>query len=168
VTSPDSWAALVGRFPLDVSYSRRHDWWRVTGLSGRWLIPDYQAVAAEYDGIHVSAAAYLSTAGRAVAVRDGHTMLAGWDPDETFWLADVLEITGSPQVWEGDGQDAGAWHPSERQWLRGEPGGERRPAPDIRVIAGQRARPQRPAELAGQRQWHRERPPPGGCAPGPS
>jgi hypothetical protein len=122
VTSPDSWAALVGRFPLDVSYSRRHDWWRVTGLSGRWLIPDYQAVAAEYDGIHVSAAAYLSVAGRPVAVGDGRTMLAGWDPDETFWLADVLEITGSPQVWEGDGQDAGAWHPSARQWLRGEPG----------------------------------------------
>jgi hypothetical protein len=26
-------------------------------------------------------------------------MLAGWDPDQTYWLADVLEPAGAPARW---------------------------------------------------------------------
>jgi hypothetical protein len=111
VTSLDSWAELVGRYPLDVPYSRRHDWWRVTGLDEHWLIPDYAAVAADHDAIHLTAAAYLSAAGCPVRAGGGFTMLAGWDPDQTYWLNDVLRISGSPRDWRGDHHDAGEWHP---------------------------------------------------------
>jgi hypothetical protein len=72
VTSLDSWAELVGRYPLNVPYSRRHDWWRVTGLNEHWLIPDYVAVAADYDAIHLTATAYLSAAGRGPGGRRVH------------------------------------------------------------------------------------------------
>jgi hypothetical protein len=72
----------VGRYPLDVSKSRRRDWWRATGRAGRWLIPDYAAVAADWDAVHVSVSGYLTTAGIAIpAGSDAYTMLAGWDPD---------------------------------------------------------------------------------------
>jgi hypothetical protein len=108
VGGPDAWAELAGRYPLDVSRSRRHDWWRVTGWAGRWVMPDYAAVAADYDAVHVSAAGYLAAAGRALPVGDARTMLAGWEPDATWWLTDVLSPAGPPDGWteSGDG-DAG-------------------------------------------------------------
>jgi hypothetical protein len=45
ISCPADWAELVGRYPIDVSRSRRHDWWRATGWAGRWLVPDFAAVA---------------------------------------------------------------------------------------------------------------------------
>lgn len=87
----DEWAALVERYPLDVSRSRRHDWWRATGWTGRWVIPDYAYAAANWDAIHVAVAGYLTTAGLDLPVSgNARTMLAGWDPDATWWLGDVL------------------------------------------------------------------------------
>ena len=53
ICGPDQWADLVGRYPLDVTRSRRDDWRRATGRAGRWLIPDYAAVAADWDAVHV-------------------------------------------------------------------------------------------------------------------
>jgi len=64
ITGPRAWAELVARYPLDVSRSRRHDWWRTTARTGTWLIPDYLAVAAHFDAIHLTVAGYLTTAGR--------------------------------------------------------------------------------------------------------
>jgi hypothetical protein len=43
ISSSNQWAELVDRYPLDVTKSRRHDWWRATGRAGRWLIPDYDS-----------------------------------------------------------------------------------------------------------------------------
>ena len=123
VDGPAAWAALVARFPLEVTRSRRHDWWRATGQSGRWLIPDYQAVAREYDAVHVSVLGYLTTAGVAVPVpassakaaapADGETrtLLAGWDPDATWWLTDVLSPDGQPEDWAADDGGGAGWHP---------------------------------------------------------
>jgi hypothetical protein len=97
IRGPADWTAIVGRYPLDVTKSRWHDWFKVTGRAGTWLIPDYTAVAADYDGVHLTVGGYLTTAGRALPVDgadpDGTaaTMLAGWDPDLTYWLTDVLE-----------------------------------------------------------------------------
>jgi hypothetical protein len=99
ITGPGDWAALVARYPLEVSKSRRHDWWRVTGQAGRWLIPDYAAAAVHYDAIHLSISGYLTTAGRALPAGEARTMLAGWSPDETYWLADTLTATGPPHRW---------------------------------------------------------------------
>jgi hypothetical protein len=103
IRGPEDWTALVGRYPLDVTKSRWHDWFKVTGRAGTWLIPDYAAVAADYDGVHLTVGGYLTTAGRALPV-DGTagsnaaaTMLAGWDPDLTYWLTDVLDpVPGDP------------------------------------------------------------------------
>jgi hypothetical protein len=96
IRGPGDWEALVARYPLDVTRSRRHDWWRATAWDGRWLIPDFAAVAAEYDAVHLTVGGYLTTAGRALAVGEDRTMLAGWDPDATYWLADVLARVGGP------------------------------------------------------------------------
>jgi hypothetical protein len=99
ISSSCQWTELVGRYPVDVSKSRRHDWWRATGWAGRWLIPDFVAVAADYDAVHLSVAGYLATAGRALSVDDARTVLAGWNPDETFWLTEVLTSSGPPTNW---------------------------------------------------------------------
>jgi hypothetical protein len=99
ISSPDQWTELVGRYPIDVSKSRRHDWWRATGWAGRWLIPDFAAVAADYDAVHLSVAGYLTTAGRALSVDDARTVLAGWDPDQAFWLTEVLTSSGPATDW---------------------------------------------------------------------
>jgi hypothetical protein len=99
ISSAEDWTELVGRYPIDVSKSRRHDWWRTTGWAGRWLIPDFAAVAADYDAVHLSVAGYLTTAGRALSVNDGRTVLAGWNPDQTFWLTEVLAASGAATNW---------------------------------------------------------------------
>jgi hypothetical protein len=109
IHGPSDWAALVARFPLDVSRSRRHDWYRATGLARRWLIPDYPVVAGSYDAIHLSVAGYLTTAGVAVPTGDGVAMLAGWDPDTTWWLADCLTQAGQPDDWVQDAEAALGW-----------------------------------------------------------
>jgi hypothetical protein len=107
ITGSDAWVALVGRYPMDVSLSRRHDWWRATGHEGTWLIPDWVAVASDYDAVHLTVLGYLMTAGRALPVRDSHTVLAGWNPDETYWLTDALAAAGEPEDWCR--QDAISW-----------------------------------------------------------
>jgi hypothetical protein len=115
ITGPDAWAELAGRYPLDVSLSRRHDWWRVTGHDGSWLIPDWGAVASDYDAVHLTVLGYLTTAGRALPVGDSHTVLAGWDPDETYWLSDVLAESGTPTEWHRNTSDSLVW------WFIGPP-----------------------------------------------
>lgn len=106
VDSPEAYAALVERYPLVVTCSRRHDWWRTTGVLGDpWLIPDYAAVGLDYDAVHLTVLGYLATAGRAIPAAGGSTLLAGWDPDVTYWLADVLEGAGRPVRWRRTERD---------------------------------------------------------------
>lgn len=101
-----AWVDLVARYPLDVTRSRRHDWWRATGVDGSWLVPDYAAVGADYDAVHLSVCAYVTGAGRALPVGAAHTVIAGWDPDQTWWLADQLAPSGEPEHW---GRTDGGW-----------------------------------------------------------
>jgi hypothetical protein len=112
IAGPGDWVALVGRYPLDVSRSRRHDWWRVTGWAGTWLMPDYAAVSADYDAIHLSVGGYLTTAGNALPVGEARCLLAGWDPDETYWLADILTPAGPPVRWTWEGWPNLRWRPA--------------------------------------------------------
>lgn len=112
VDGPAAWSALVTRYPLDVSQSRRHDWWQATGRDGDWLIPDFQAVARDYDAVHVTVLGYLMTAGVAVPAGLGSgsaTLLAGWDPDTAWWLTDMLERDGPPEEWTADEDAASGW-----------------------------------------------------------
>lgn len=117
INRPEDWGGLCRRYPLDVSAQRRCNWFETTGRKGRWVIPDWTQVAEEFDGVHVSLAGYLCTAGAVVDVGDGNlvddspslptlgntddrtaSLMAGWDPDTTYWLNDV--ITGVAEVVE--------------------------------------------------------------------
>jgi hypothetical protein len=92
---PADWLELARRYPLDVTDSRAPDWRRATGRAGRWVIPDWTSVAKDHDAVHVSVWGYLLTAGRPIPVdSDRATLLAGWSPDETYWLADCLRESG--------------------------------------------------------------------------
>ena len=102
IRSADDWIALCRDFPLEVTASRRHDWFRVTSRDGRWVVPDWSRVGDRWDAVHLTVVGYLSSATRALYVDDTTaTMIAGWDPDATFWLTDVA------RVWEGPLR---AWH----------------------------------------------------------
>jgi len=113
ITGPEDWAALVASYPLEVTKSRRHDWWRVTGWAGTWLMPNYAAAAADYDAIHLTVSGYLTTAGRALAVNDARCLLAGWDPDKTYWLADCPAGGGPPVRWVRDDSAHLGWRQAD-------------------------------------------------------
>ncbi len=93
------WMELVARYPMDVSNSRRHDWWRCAGAEGRLLIPDYDRTGQDCDAIHLTVRGYLTTAGAALPVDAGTTVLAGWNPDETWWLNDCLAVREPAVTW---------------------------------------------------------------------
>jgi hypothetical protein len=102
VHEPGDWGRLATVCPRDVTASRRHDWNRWTGREGQWILPDWRSVAAQWDGVHVSVAGYLSTAGMAVDTGGGAaTLLAGWDADQTLWLRDVFTGTRQLTTWHG-------------------------------------------------------------------
>ncbi|WP_235830858.1 hypothetical protein [Arthrobacter cheniae] len=102
VHTEDDWVSLCREYPLGVTASRRHDWFRCTGHDGRWVIPDWEKVAERWDAVHLTVLAYLSSANRALQVDAGtSTVLAGWNPDTTIWLTDVArEWAGPRQQWQ--------------------------------------------------------------------
>ncbi|MDQ1532238.1 MAG: hypothetical protein QOE37_2399 [Microbacteriaceae bacterium] len=113
---PAALTALVERYPLDVSASSLDNWYRTTGRHGSWHIPDWSAVAAEWDAVHLTVGAYLSTATRALPLLEGSaTMLAGWSPDRTWWLTDCLRLEENrPERWRNLDRTAGQNQPWER------------------------------------------------------
>lgn len=97
VDGPQAWQRLVATYPRPATATYRHTWaW--TGWDGDWLVPRWSAVARDWDGVHVSVACYLAVAGRALPVGTARTLLGGWNPDETYWLADVLTPDGRPEA----------------------------------------------------------------------
>lgn len=107
IDGPDAWSQLCRRYPLEVTASRRHDWYRTTGQADRWVVPDWSLVANDVDGVHLTVAGYLATAGRAVAVTDDtSSVLAGWNPDETYWLTDVAPFIDEARPWLRGEDDA--------------------------------------------------------------
>lgn len=63
IRTPEDWAELCQRFPLEVTASRRHDWFNTTGRNRRWVIPDWEQVAAQWDAVHLTVLSYLRGAG---------------------------------------------------------------------------------------------------------
>ncbi|CAM3756973.1 hypothetical protein MIFL109517_07510 [Micrococcus flavus] len=118
IRGPEDWVALCREHPFEVTESRRADWGAVTGRQGRWFLPDWRSVARDWDGLHLTVAGYLSTATRALMLDDPSTgaltddgggracLMAGFDPDATLWLTDVvrpLPAEEEPtQRWEGE------------------------------------------------------------------
>ncbi|MFD4419964.1 hypothetical protein ACFWN7_00470 [Agromyces sp. NPDC058484] len=85
IRAAEEWVALCREFPLDVTASRRHDWYRVTGRDGAWVMPDWERVAQAWDAVHLTVMGYLSAAARALEVEsDMATVIAGWAPDTTL------------------------------------------------------------------------------------
>jgi hypothetical protein len=108
VDSPRAWQELVSGYPRPATSSYRHTWaW--TGWDGDWLAPRWSAIARDWDAIHLTVAGYLSTAGSPLPVGIGRTMLAGWNPDQTYWLTDVLTHGGQAQAWHNDSGDPIGW-----------------------------------------------------------
>lgn len=107
------WAELCARFPLEVTAQKRDDWYRTTTRTARWVIPDWAQVAEHYDGVHLQVGAYLAAAGVAIPIDDRSgfaSMIAGWNPDETYWFSSdvvndnectrwMLEDNGADMVW---------------------------------------------------------------------
>ncbi|MGJ9426204.1 hypothetical protein ACHABX_10230 [Nesterenkonia halotolerans] len=103
IRSAQDWAALCERFPLEVSAEKRHDWYRTTGRAGRWVIPDWEAASKEYDGVHLSVAGYLSSAGRAIPVgADTASVIAGWNPGESWWFTSETILGSEVTHWQLD------------------------------------------------------------------
>ncbi|WP_344097084.1 hypothetical protein [Microbacterium deminutum] len=101
ISSRHDWAELCRAYPLAVTASRRHDWFRVTGRDGRWLIPDWPRIAEEWDAVHLTTFAYLCAATTLIAIDAEYaTVIGGWAPDSTLWLTDVArEWEGPRQQW---------------------------------------------------------------------
>jgi len=113
IRNSSDWLALAERYPIEVTWGRRGNWSQATGLNGRWLLPDWALVAHEYDAVHLSLTGYLATSGRALSLDTGSaTLIAGWNPDETYWLTDTLASAGEPNEWvaTADGLPRG-WRP---------------------------------------------------------
>lgn len=109
ISGEGDWAALCRRYPLEVTASRRHDWYRVTGRDGRWVIPDWHRVAEDWAGVHLSTFGYLSSATMEIEV-DAETasVIAGWAPDTTIWLNEGVHEAGALQEWARE-PESGVW-----------------------------------------------------------
>lgn len=103
-----AWQRLVSTYPREATATYRHTWaW--TGWDGQWRVPDWRAVARDWDAVHLTVAGYLATAGRALPAGTARTLLAGWNPDETYWLADVISALNEPQHWRTDDGSPLGW-----------------------------------------------------------
>lgn len=113
IDTAEAWAELCRRYPLEQTAQKRHDWYRTTGRAGRWVIPDWASAAEHYDGVHLQVAAYLAAAGTAIPVAtDAASVIAGWNPDQTFWFSPSVRHIGDPVGWRLE-DNAG-----EIDWLR--------------------------------------------------
>lgn len=111
IDTADTWAELCREHPLEVTAQKRHDWYRTTGRAGRWVTPDWVRLAAAHDAVHLTAAAYVSAAGTAIPVdHDTASVIAGWNPDETFWFTDAVRPEQDGTAWTLD--DDGEWAPT--------------------------------------------------------
>ncbi|WP_345800860.1 hypothetical protein AAIB33_15515 [Microbacterium sp. AZCO] len=109
VRSANEWSDLCRTYPMEVTAARRHDWFRLTGRDGRWLIPDWERVAGEWDAVHLTTLGYLSAAMELVPIDDEYaSVIAGWAPDSTIWLAGVVR----------------EWHGPREAWMRSSGGDE--------------------------------------------
>ena len=110
IHGPQDWAMLVTTHPAT---GRTHPEWELPGPNQhpgeltrlmavpgqraartsilRHLVPDWASVAADYDGIHLSWAGFLTSEGLVSDLGDGDVaMLRYWFSERTHWLADVF------------------------------------------------------------------------------
>jgi hypothetical protein len=111
IHQPGDWAELVARYPHRADDP--HAGWELPGpnqancgvqdlLAGQYrqairdaigahFVPDWRAVAADFDGVHLSWAGFLTSEGYISDLDGGVTMLRYWSSERTLWLADAFE-----------------------------------------------------------------------------
>lgn len=100
ISTADDWVELCRKYGIEVTAHKRHDWFRTTGRDGEWIMPDWLAVSKDYGGIHLSIAGYLALAGECLELDEKFaTVIAGWDPDKTYWFTDELRFYEEPEIW---------------------------------------------------------------------
>jgi hypothetical protein len=109
IAGPADWQALVAAFGEDVTGTHAGEWGADGGPAGPWRLPDWERVMEHYDGVHLTIGGYLACGGLALPAAGGYTMLAGWIPDATIWLRDVVAGHRCLGRWFGDPQGSGAW-----------------------------------------------------------
>lgn len=113
IDGPEAWIELCRRFPLDVHAARHRLWDAATGTRARWVQPDWEAAAAEIDGIHVTVRGYLTSAGRALDLGGGRaSVMAGWTPDGIVWFRAVTTDEARSRRWVTGPDDLGPWRPA--------------------------------------------------------
>jgi hypothetical protein len=111
IDRPLDWVQLVEAYPKVAT--RPHDGWELPGpnqhrrqLAGlgtepgqravrtridRQVLPDWDGVAADYDGVHLSWAGFVTSEGYVSDLPSGGvTMLRYWGSERTVWLRDVF------------------------------------------------------------------------------
>ncbi|MDV6011176.1 hypothetical protein [Haloechinothrix sp. LS1_15] len=81
INSAESWHQLAHRYPLADATPQRE-------RGG--LAPDWNAVARDWDGVHLSLFGYLAATHVPLGNGDDTTVLWTWDGEQTCWLRDVL------------------------------------------------------------------------------
>ena len=88
VHKANDWLSLVERYPAETEILHLDNWHfsKDPGLESV-CIPDWRGVAADYEGVYLSPAAYLGVSYSFLELGDGRaTFLSGWSPSATFWL----------------------------------------------------------------------------------
>ena len=100
IRTRSDWAELCSIAKLAVTAQKRTDWWHTTGRDGAWVVPDWARIAETYDAVRLSIEGYLALAGRALELDGAEaSVIAGWDPDTTYWLTDVARESDEPIEW---------------------------------------------------------------------
>ncbi|MDA8269630.1 MAG: hypothetical protein M0013_14910 [Actinomycetota bacterium] len=117
IAEPEDWRRLVERFPEDATGTHDGEWRDWGGVAGPWVLPNWHEVMAHYDGVHVAVGGYVASCGLALPVGDAYTLLAGWIPDATLWLHDVVIARRLLGRWHGQpttdiAEVIAAWEPA--------------------------------------------------------
>ena len=112
INRPQDWVDLVERYPREAPGP--HSGWELPGPNqhvgelgrllstpmqhaaraavARHLLPDWDGVRRDYDGVHLTWAGFMTTEGRVVELADGTvTMLRYWASERMLFLRDVFE-----------------------------------------------------------------------------
>lgn len=115
IDGPNDWARLVETYPKVAT--RPHAGWELPGPNqhpsdtkmlrsiatqhavrteiGVHLLPDWEGVAADFDGVHLSWAGFLTSEGYISDLANGGvTMMRYWGSERTLWLHDIF---GEPE-----------------------------------------------------------------------
>jgi hypothetical protein len=87
VAGPADWVTLCERHPADTTTVYADKWQHDWGLPADTVItPDWQKVAEDWDGVHLSMAGLLTASSLRLPVPGGHTLLEGWETESTVWF----------------------------------------------------------------------------------